>query len=90
MKQISEWIEEITKDAMQCQEKLLINDIIDIYNGKYEDYGSYLKEKKLLNDFIEERAKREKFAVFIKPLFLAEPAFTYAKSKGEEDRKWNK
>ena len=90
MKQISEWIEETAKDAMQCQEKMLINDIINIYKGEYSDYGLYLKEKELLIRNIEEQAKKENVAIFIKPLFLAEPAFTYAKSKGEKDRKWNK
>lgn len=90
MTKISEIIEEMAKGVMQCQEKLLINDIIDIYNGKYEDYGSYLKEIEFLNELIDEQAKKENVAIVVRPLPMVERAFTYAKSKGKEDRKWNK
>ena len=84
MKQISEFMEEITKAAMQQQEKMLIDDVINIYNGKYKDYNLYLKEKELLNDLIEKQTKEE--MIFrLKALCLAEPIFNYIKNKGEDE-----
>ena len=86
MKQISELMEEITQEAMQAQEKMLIDDVINIYNGKYENYSAYLKEKELLNDLIEKQTKEE-MTIRLKALCLAEPIFNYTKNKGEDDRK---
>ena len=83
MKQISEFMEEITKAAMQQQEKMLIDDVINIYNGKYKDYSFYIGEKEALNKLIEKQTQKE-MTICLRPLCLAEPIFNYIKNKGEE------
>lgn len=85
MKQLSEWIDEIAKEAMQAQEKMLVNDIIDIYKGDYKDYGTYLKEKELIIKYCKEQAQKKEMSVCFEPLLLAEPIFNYIKIKGENE-----
>ena len=79
MKQISEIMEEAVKNAMQSQDEMIVDDVIDIYNGKYKDYGSYLKEKELLNELIDKQAN-EKLTIRLKVLLLPETMFNYIKN----------
>lgn len=90
MKPVHEIIDETIREGMQAQEKMLINDIIDIYNGEYKNYSSYLKEKQLFNERIEEQAnnigkqsKEITTVICVKALLIAEPMFTYIKNKGD-------
>ena len=85
MKQISEWIDEIAKAAMQAQERMLIDDIIDIYKGEYEDYGEYLKTNEQVNELTKKF--QEEMSICVEPILLAEPIFNYIKNKGESDKK---
>lgn len=83
MKQLSEWLDEVVKDATQAQERMLIDDIIDIYKGEYEDYDEYLKYKKVIIEHSRELAKKNEMSICVEPILLAEPIFIYIKSKGE-------
>ena len=79
MKQLSEWLDEVVKDATQAQERMLIDDVIDIYNGEYEDYDSYIKFKgKIIKHCIGLNQKNE-MSICVEPILLAEPIFNYIK-----------
>lgn len=85
MKQLSEWIDEVVKDATQAQERILVDDIIDIYKGDYKDYDTYLAYKSVIIKHCRELAQKKEMSICVEPILLAEPIFNYINSKGENE-----
>ena len=78
-------------ELLNKQEMLLIDDIIDIYQGKYSTYNDYCNVKQELIDFAHKKnaeyhkkASKDKCEFFIIPLMLSEMIFNYIKHKGEQ------
>lgn len=72
---LSKYMDEITKHAINEQEKQLIDIIFSVYNNEYIDYDDYVEQSKKL--FIED--KNDIFYSYI-PI-LSEELFNYIKNK---------
>ena len=89
---MEEQINKIQAELKEKQEQLLIDDVIDIYNGKYKNYESYYKEKHRLNEIIYQTNKKSitfnpektnftyNYYVYL-PIY-DERTFNYIKTKG--------
>lgn len=79
---IDEIVCQIKKDYEQKSEYLLIDDIIDIYNGKYIDYEDYYIRKTEEADALRKLNMRmsclqTKYTYYIEPIILSELLFSY-------------
>lgn len=82
MKDFDEIMGQIVKEGAQTQEKMLINDVINIYNGEYPDYRAYLHEKQSQINYAREQNK----ICYVMPLCIAKPTFDYIKSRRDNDK----
>lgn len=82
MKEFKEIMVQIVESGKKTQEKMLINDIINIYNGEYHDYGAYLNEKQAQIDYAREQNKKCTSIFYVMPLCVSEEIFNFAKSRG--------
>ena len=92
----SDLIAEMYREAEKKKESLMIEDIIDIYNHKYNTYEDYVRTTRYL---IEEYKKRNSETIFephdltikksfyIEPVILSKNVFETAYNLGEERKK---
>ena len=93
---MSELVATMYKEAQNKKESLMIEDVIDIYNHKYNTYEAYVRATKYL---IEECKKRNSKTIFephdlaikksfyIEPVILSKNVFETAYKLGEERKK---
>ena len=86
------FLEEITKSVSQAQERFIVDDILDIYNGKYNQYYSYVNAKKFLiekareqNQKIYMKDNEVKYSIFVEPVILSGETYTYICERAEAD-----
>lgn len=99
---INEIVEEITKQQELATQKLIIDDILDIYNGYFSNYdfftNLYLKRMEHRREMIEKSrdiTKQEftdgsailSYKYYPEPRLLEEEIFNYIRDKGLEQRK---
>ena len=82
-------IDKIAEQQLLAKDKMLVSDIIDIYNHKYKDYDDYRKTKQ---DIVNEIQKREQMfnpkesyclKLYVYPVIFDKEIFDYAYSLGE-------
>ena len=81
MKEFKEIMVQIVESGKKTQEKMLINDIINIYNGEYHDYGAYLTEKQAQIDYARKQNQKSTGTFYVMPLCVSEEFFNFAKSR---------
>lgn len=82
---ISKYIEEMQKEAKKLQDRMVIDDMMAIALGKYENYGDYLNSKRQIIEDAEEMNRNNmivnssylKFTYYAKPLILNKDVFDY-------------
>ena len=84
MNDYNEILNQIVESGMKTQEKMLINDIINIYNGDYHDYRAYLEEKQKQINHAHEQSKS---TFYVMPLCVSGEIFNFVKSRGDYDKK---
>ena len=84
MENIEQLIRDISELYQERQERMLIDDIIGVYNGEIVDYSIYKEIKDKLYPNAEEIVKGNEdgsFSLNVKPLILTEKQFEYIKGK---------
>ena len=87
MKEFDEIMEQIAESGAKTQEKMLINDVINIYNGEYHDYKAYLNEKQAQIDYAREQNQKCTGTFYVMPLCVSEEIFNFTKSRRDYDKK---
>ena len=78
-------MDKVIEEKREEKDHQIIDAIIDIYKQKYNNYDTYFKEIKEINDDLYERYKdRLIFCKDYLPIF-DEKIFNYIKSKGNKD-----
>lgn len=78
---------ELTEIAQNKFDMMIVDDIIDIYNGKYTDYSQYIQIKQEQRNEWQENFGKPTFenkSVFyyeLEPIILSIEIFNYAKSR---------
>lgn len=88
-------IKKMQAESKEQQQQLIIDSIIDIYNGKYRSYESYLKEMQRLNERIFQLNRESikfnpektncKYTQYMYGQIFDKKIFNYIKTKGEQD-----
>ena len=88
-------IEKITQAQQIIEQKLLIDDIIDIYNGDYLSYRGYQSVYKARTEVAETNNTKQWdnstkgeiiFKFYPRPILLNEEIFEYIRNKGNAER----
>lgn len=82
---ISKYIEEMQKEAKKLQDRMVIDDMMAISSGKYENYGDYLNSKRQIIEDVEEMNRNNmivnssylKLTYYAEPLILSKDVFDY-------------
>lgn len=85
-------IKKIQAGLIEQQLQLIIDDVIDIYNGKYRTYESYYKEKHRLNEIIHQKNNEAinfnpdscTYSQYIYTPIFNEKTFNYIKTKEDK------
>ena len=83
---------ELSKIAKNKIDMMVVDDIVDIYNGKYTDYSQYVQIKQEQRNVWQENFRKPTFenkSVFfyeLEPVILSLEVFNYAKSRKKEEK----
>lgn len=86
---IKEYIEEMIKKGNNTQDKLLIDDILDISKGLYKSYDDYVEYKQKIIDMVRDHNSQYfnphnenyRFTYYVEPVIINKYYFDYIVSK---------
>ena len=82
---ISKYAEELVKESQKAQNRMVIDDIMDISSGKYKTYDEYVNAKRQIIEDAEEMNRNNvivnssylKFTYYVQPSILSKYVFDY-------------
>ena len=95
--EINKTINKIEEEQLLLKQKILVRDIIDIYNHKYSNYNDYRKEKQNLLEAIKNEEEKQMMNIkennycikfYVHPVIIEKEIFDYAFSLGETINVW--